>query len=51
MTFRCEGGACLSSTVRKQSQNWLAFSADENSETLESGLIYMVKSKGPRTEH
>ena len=35
MTFRREGGACLSSTVRKKSQNWFAFSTDENSETLE----------------
>ena len=25
ITFRREGGACLSSTVRKKSQNWLAF--------------------------
>ena len=36
MTFRREGGACLSFTVRKKSQNWLAFSTDENIETLES---------------
>ena len=36
LTFRREGGACLSSTVRKKSQNLLAFSTDENSETLES---------------
>ena len=27
-TFRIEGGACLSSTVRKKSQNWFAFSTD-----------------------
>ena len=39
MTFRREGGACLSSTVRKNSQNWLAFSTDENVETLESSAI------------
>ena len=39
MTFRREGGACLSSTVRKESQNWLAFSTDENSETLESSAL------------
>ena len=39
MTFRREGGACLSSTVRKKSQNWFAFSTDENSETLESSAI------------
>ena len=32
-------GACLSSTVRKKSQNWFAFSTDENSETLESSAI------------
>ena len=34
-----EGGACLSSTVRKKSQNWIAFSTDENSETLEISAI------------
>ena len=39
MTFRREGGACLSSTVRKKSQNWFAFSADENTETVESSAI------------
>ena len=39
MTFRREGGACLSSTVRKKSQNWFAFSTDENSETLETSAI------------
>ena len=39
MTFRREWGACLSSTVRKKSQNWLAFSTHENSETLESSAI------------
>ena len=39
ITFRREGGACLSSTVRKESQNWFAFSADENSESLESSAI------------
>ena len=39
MTIRREGGACLSSTVRKESQNWFAFSTDENSETLESSAI------------
>ena len=39
MTFRREGGACLSSTVRKKSQNRIAFSTDENSETLESSAI------------
>ena len=32
-------GACLSSTVRKKSLNWFAFSTDENSETLESSAI------------
>ena len=30
MAFHREGGACLSSTVRKMSQNWFAFSSDEN---------------------
>ena len=39
MTFCREGGACLYSTVRKMSKNWLAFSTDENSETLESSAI------------
>ena len=39
MTFRREGGACLSITVRKRSLNWFAFSTDENSETLESSAI------------
>ena len=39
MTFRREGGACLSSTVRKKSLNWFAFSTDENSETLESSAL------------
>ena len=39
MTFRREGGACLSSTVRKKSQNWFAFSTDENSETLETSAL------------
>ena len=39
MTFRREGGACISITVRKKSQNWLAFSTDENSETLECSAI------------
>ena len=39
ITFRREGGACLSSTVRKKSQNLFAFSTDENSETLESSAI------------
>ena len=32
-------GALLSSTVRKTSQNWLAFSTDENSDTQESSAI------------
>ena len=39
ITFRREGGACLSSTVRNKSQNWFAFSTDENSERLESSAI------------
>ena len=38
MTFRREGVACLSSTVRKKSQNWFV-STYENSETLESSAI------------
>ena len=37
--LRREGGACLSSTVRKMSQNWFAFSTYENSETLKSSAI------------
>ena len=32
-------GACLSSTVRIESQYWFAFSTDENTETLESSAI------------
>ena len=32
-------GACLSSTLCKKSQNWFAFSTDENSEALESSAI------------
>ena len=39
MTFYREGGACLSTTVRKKSQNWFAFSTAENSETPESSAI------------
>ena len=38
-SFPHRRGACLSSTVRKKTQNWLAFSTDENSETLESSAI------------
>ena len=41
MTFCREGVACLSSTVRKKSQNWFAFSADEYSETLESSATFI----------
>ena len=37
--FPQRGAACLSSTVCKKSQNWLAFSTDENTETLESSAI------------
>ena len=44
MTFRSEGGAYLSITVRKKSLNWLAFSTDENSETLESSAIHDGRS-------
>ena len=39
ITFRRKGGACLSSTVCTKSQNWFAFSTDENSETLECSAI------------
>ena len=39
MAFRREAGACLSSTVRKKSQNWIVFSTDENSEALESSAL------------
>ena len=39
MTFRRERGACLSSTVHKKTQNWLAFSTDDNSETLGRSAI------------
>ena len=34
-----EGGACLSSTVHKTSQNRFTFSTNEYSETLESTAI------------
>ena len=36
MAFHREGGACLSSSVRKRSHNWFAFSTNENSEALDS---------------
>ena len=39
MTFCGEGGACFSSAARKQSQYLVAFSTDENSETLERSAI------------
>ena len=39
MTFRREGGACLSRTVRKESLKRFAFSTDENAETLETSTI------------
>ena len=39
MTFQREGSVCLSSTVRKKSHSWFAFSTDENSVTLESSAI------------
>ena len=39
ITFRREGGECLSSTVRKKSQYWISYSTDDNSETLESSSI------------
>ena len=44
MPFCREGGACLSSTVRKKSLNWFAFSTDENSETLESSAMNYARS-------
>ena len=37
--FQQRRGACLSSTVRRKSQNLFAFSTDENSEALESSAI------------
>ena len=39
--FKCYlfGKACLSSTVRKKSQYWFAFSTNENSEALEGTTI------------
>ena len=52
-------GACLSITAHKKSQNWFAFSTDENSETLESSaindgrsmfLIVLYKVEGLETE-
>ena len=39
IAFCREGGAYLSSTVRKKSQNWFAFSTNEYSETLEISAI------------
>ena len=39
MNFRREGGACLSSAVRKESHYWLTFSTDENIGTLEGSAI------------
>ena len=36
-------GACLSITMRNKSQNWVAFSTDENSETPESSAINFNK--------
>ena len=39
MTFRREGGACLCSAVHKKSQNWIAFSTDEDSEKLYCSAI------------
>ena len=44
MTFHREGGVCLSSTVLKKSQNWFAFSTNENSETLESSVLNYGRS-------
>ena len=39
ITLRREEGECLSSTVRKKSQYWFAFSTEENSETLERSAL------------
>ena len=39
MTFHVEGGACLSSTVPKESHYWFTYSTDVNSEILESSAI------------
>ena len=47
--FRREGGACLSSTVRKKSQCWFAFSTDENSEILESSAWTVNVSNVPNS--
>ena len=46
MTFRGEGGACLSDTVHKKSQNWFAFSTDENSETQIRTRFLMNNNNG-----
>ena len=37
-------GACLSSTVRKNSQYWFVFSTDENSETMDSLSVNVGRS-------
>ena len=42
--FSQRRGCMLSIAVRKKSQNWLAFSTDENSETLESSTINYGRS-------
>ena len=42
-------GACLSITVRKKSQNWLSFSTDDNSETLQSSAIKVNVSNVPNS--
>ena len=39
MTFRREGGACISSSMRKKSQNWFDFSTEENSVALDISAL------------
>ena len=58
MTFCREGSACLYSTVRKKSQNWLAFLTVENSDSaindgwsmLAMFLTVLYKVEGLETE-
>ena len=42
--FPQRSGGCLSSTVRKKSQNLFAFSTDENSETLYILYIFLYNN-------
>ena len=44
MTFLRDGGACFSSAVRNKSQNWFAFSTDDDSEKLECSAIHDGRS-------